>query len=109
MSWEVRYLPEAAKDIASLARHQQLLVDKAIKKVKQNPLPQNEGGYGKPLGHSSGTNLTGLLKIKLRAEGIHIVYKLLRTETQMLIVVVGVREDNEVYELAEHRRKQHEL
>ena len=43
MSWEVNYLPEADKDIAALARNQQIIVQKAIKKVKENPLPQSEG------------------------------------------------------------------
>jgi mRNA interferase RelE/StbE len=109
MSWEVNYLPEADKDIAALARNQQIIVQKAIKKVKENPLPQSEGGYGKPLGHKHGTNLTNFLKIKLRGEGIRIVYKLIRTQTQMLIVVVGIREDDEVYEIAQRRRDKHNL
>ena len=39
MTWEVKYLPEADKDIASLARNQQIVVQKAIKKVKENLLP----------------------------------------------------------------------
>ena len=95
MSWNVVYLHEAEKDILALARNRQLLVNKAIKKVKQNPLPQSEGGYGKPLGHKQGTNLTNFLKIKLRGAGIRIVYKLVRTDRQMLVVVVGVREDEE--------------
>ena len=104
MSWNVVYLPEAEKDILALARNRQLLVNKAIKKVKQNPLPQSEGGYGKPLGHKQGTNLTNFLKIKLRGAGIRIVYKLVRTDRQMLVVVVGVREDEEVYEIAAKRK-----
>ena len=105
MSWELDYLPEARKDIQSLARNQQIVVRKAIDKVKQNPVPQSEGGYGKPLGHKQGTNLTNLLKIKLKKEGIRIVYKLIRTETKMLVIVVGVREDEEVYEIAQRRMK----
>lgn len=105
MIWTLKYLPEAEKDYKSLVRSQQLVVDKAIKKVKTNPLPQDEGGYGKPLGHKNGNNLTGYLKIKLRGEGIRIVYKLIRTEEQMLIVVIGMREDSEVYEIASSRIK----
>ncbi len=105
MTWEVKYLPEAGRDIESLDRHQQLIVRKAIQKVKENPLPQSEGGYGKPLGHKHGTILTNLLKIKLLREGIRIVYRLVRTETTMLIIVVGVREDEEVYEIAQKRMK----
>lgn len=109
MNWILDYLPEVQKDMQSLSRRQQLVVDKAIKKVKENPLPQTEGGYGKPLGHRNGTNLTGLFKIKLRGEGLRIVYKLIRIETKMLVVVVGVREDEEVYEIAQRRAKAHSL
>lgn len=105
MSWEVVYLPDAEKDLNNLNRRQQLVVVKAINKVKENPLPQNEGGYGKPLGHKHGLNLTGYLKIKLKSDGLRIVYKLIRTESKMLIVVIGIREDDEVYETAQKRIK----
>lgn len=109
MNWEVDYLPEARKDIKNLDRSKQIIVNKAIKKVKSNPLPQAEGGYGKPLGNKHGVNLTTLLKIKLRGEELRIVYKLVRTETSMLIVVVGAREDEEVYEIAQRRLVSHNL
>lgn len=109
MNWSVQYLHEADKDLDSLSRTQQLMVKKAIAKVQENPLPQNEGGYGKPLGHKRGLNLTNLLKIKLRGAGIRVVYKLVKTESQMLIIVVGVREDEEVYEIAHSRRTKHDL
>ena len=109
MNWNVLYLPEADKDLDSLSRQQQILVKKAIKKVQDNPLPQNEGGYGKPLGHKHGLNLTNLLKIKLRGEGIRIVYRLIKTDSQMLVIVVGIREDDEVYEIAHSRRTKHDL
>ena len=109
MNWQVSYLPEVKKDLQGLAHNQQLAVFKAIRKVSENPLPQSEGGYGKPLGHKSGSNLTNLLKIKLRGEGIRVVYKLLRTETEMLIIVVGIREDDEVYDLAGKRKNRHGL
>ena len=103
MSWEVMYLPEAEKDYRALSHNRQLMVDRAIRRVKENPLPRDEGGYGQPLGHRQGANLTGYLKVKLRGEGLHIVYRLLRTNTQMLVVVIGVREDAEVYEIARRR------
>lgn len=109
MSWNIAYLPEAVKDLKALAGNQQILVRKAIQKVSQNPLPMEEGGYGKPLGHKSGTNLTGFLKIKLRGAGIRVVYKLERTESGMTVIVVGVREDDEVYELAQKRITKHGL
>ena len=109
MNWEVKYLPEVEKGLMGLAHNQVIAVQKAIKKVKQNPLPQNEGGYGKLLGNKQGTNLTNFLKIKLRGEDIRIVYELIRTETSMLIVVVGIREDEEVYEIAQARKIKNNL
>jgi mRNA interferase RelE/StbE len=109
MTWDVDFLPEADRDLDELAHSQQVIVKKAIKKVKQNPLPTNEGGYGKPLGHRRDLNLTNLLKIKLLKEGIRVVYKLIRTETKMLIIVVGIREDKEVYKIASERRIKHNI
>ena len=99
MNWRLVFLPEAQKDVKKLSPENQLLVAKAIKKVQQNPLPASEGGYGKPLGRE----LSGFYKIKLRDAGIRVVYKLIRTESEMIIVVVGARADNEVYDIAKSR------
>ena len=109
MIWSLSFLPEADKDLDNLDHSQQVLVKKAIQKVRQNPLPQSEGGYGKPLGHKRGLNLTNLLKIKLRNAGIRIVYKLEKTESQMIVIVVGIRADEEVYEIAHSRRMKNDL
>ena len=105
MNWTVEFLPEARKDIKSLDKSQWVLIQKALKKVSQNPLPITEGGYGKPLSGS----LAGCYKIKLRTAGLRAVYKLRRTETSMLVIVVGVRADEEVYELAEKRVQKYRL
>ena len=51
----------------------------------------------------------GLLKIKLRDAGLRIVYKLVRTETSMLVIVIGARADDAVYKIAEKRAHKHEL
>lgn len=74
--WNVKALPEAEKDILALDGSLRRQVLKAIDKVRQNPLPMTEGGYGKPLGNKGGTDLSGLLKIKLKASGICIVYQI---------------------------------
>lgn len=105
MIWHTQFLPEAKKDFDDLSGNQKLFVSKSIKKVMQNPLPSNEGGYGKPL---SG-ELSGLLKIKLKKEGLRIVYKLEMTEKGMLVIVVGTRADEEVYEIAYKRRLKYDL
>ena len=107
MKWEIRYLPETEDDFLNFDKPQQTTILKAIKKVQENPLPQNEGGYGKPLGKKHNRNLTNFLKIKLRSEGIRIVYKLIKKDNQMLIVVIGIREDDEVYDIAYKRGKTH--
>ena len=93
MIWETNYLPEADEDLAKLDDSTRLLIRKAIKKTQTNPLPANEGGYGKPHGNKGNRNLTGLLKIKLKSSGIRVVYKLVRQEGKMLIIVIGIRAD----------------
>ena len=109
MNWKLVYLPEAAKDLKNLAGNQRLMAIKPIGKVLQNPLPVTEDSYGKPLGNKQGSDLTGFLKIKLRDAGIRVVYKLIRTETEMLVIVIGARADDEVYETAQHRAKKNHL
>lgn len=109
MSWTVTYLPEAADDLRCLSGNQRILVVKAIEKVRQNPVSIYDGGYGKPLGNKGGKDLSGFLKIKLRAAGIRVVYKVIRTESEMRIVVIGARADDEVYELADRRIRKKQL
>ena len=109
MNWTLKFLPEAKKDLEGLAGNQRILVAKAIEKVRQNPVSIFDGGYGKPLGNKGGRNLTGLLKIKLKDAGLRIVYKLIQTETEMIIVVIGARADEEVYDIASKRAINHNL
>ena len=109
MTWEIIYLPEACEDLAELDGGTRILVLKAIKKTQTNPLPANEGGYGKPLGNRGNRNLTGLLKTKIKSSGIRIVYKLIRREDKMLIIVIGVRADEKVYDAAAKRIEKHNL
>ena len=109
MNWKLMYLPEAAKDLKNLAGNQRLLVVKALDKVLEKPLPVSEGEYGKPLGNKQENDLAGFLKIKLKSAGIRVVYKLIRTESEMLVVVIGARADDEAYDTAQHRIKKNKL
>ena len=77
--------------------------------MSKNPLPVQEGGYGKPLGHKNGANLTNLLKIKFRDLGIRVVYKVERIGNIMKIIVVSARTDEQVYREAAKRREKYEL
>ncbi len=109
MNWSVEYLPEAKKDLKNLDGSQRILVLKAIKKVQTNPLSQLEGGYGKPLGNKNGNDLSGFLKIKLKSAGLRIVYKTVKTEDKMLIIVIGARADEEAYNIAGKRIQDNNL
>jgi mRNA interferase RelE/StbE len=96
-------LKEAVEDLKRLDHSQRLQVLKAINKVSSNPLPQNEGGYGKPLGNRNSTRLAGYLKIKLKRLGLRVVYKLIKEKDVMKVIVVSARADDEVYLLAQKR------
>jgi len=101
--WKVEYLRDALEDIKQLDRAQRVQVIKAINKVSGNPLPQAEGGYGKPLGNKGGTNLAGYCKIKLLKLGLRVVYKVVRENNIMKIIIVSARADDEVYLIAQKR------
>ena len=101
--WCITYLAQARKDLQALDHSQQGQVIKAIKKVSTNPLPVTEGRLGKPLGRHSGNNLTGYMKIKLLRLGLRVVYRLVRENGEMNIVVVSVRDDDTVYRIVKQR------
>ena len=109
MMWKLEYLPEATEDMEKLNKSIYPQVIRGIRKVLANPLPQSRGGYGKPLGNKDGNNLTGLYKIKFRSIGIRVIYALEETDELMTVVVVSLRSDNQVYDMAAKRRNRHKL
>ena len=109
MTWSIEFFDEAEKDMKKLDHSVQIQVLKGIRKVGQNPLPTEEGGYGKPLGNKNGINLTNFMKIKFRDLGIRVVYKIEYKDGVMKIIVVSARTDEQVYKEAEKRRNKHDL
>lgn len=109
MIWNITFLEEALEDLKKLDGSVRVQVLKGIRKVSQNPLPASQGGYGKPLGHKNGTNLTNLLKIKFRDLGIRVVYKVEIKNSVMNIIIISTRTDEQVYEEAQNRRNRHGL
>jgi len=103
MSWIIEYIEKAKDDLRGLEGSQRKQVLKAIQKVSQNPLPDYEGGYGKPLGNKSGNNLSGYYKIKLLKPGIRVVYTIIRNKEKMRIIVISIRNEGEVYEIPADR------
>lgn len=105
MMYKLSFIKQAAEDYKALDGSQRKVVDKAIKRILINPLPNAEGGYGKPLGNQSNSSLAGLMKIKLKSSGLRIVYKLEKREDNVLIIIIGARADSKVYKEAEKRMK----
>ena len=103
--YKLSFIKQAAEDYKVLDGSQRKVVDKAIKRILINPLPNTEGGYGKPLGNQSNSSLAGLMKIKLKSSGLRIVYKLEKREDNVLIIIIGARADSKVYKEAEKRMK----
>lgn len=102
MSWEIEYIREAKKDLKKLDPYNRKLILKAIEKTAESPLPPPEG-IGKPLGNHASSRLSGFDKIKLRDLGYRVVYQLIREGDRMRIIVISVRNDEEVYREAERR------
>jgi mRNA interferase RelE/StbE len=103
MNWDVKYIPEARKDLKKLDHSQKLVVLKAIQKVQANPLPDYNGGYGKPLSNRASSKLAGFMKIKLKKHGLRIVYTVVKEEGLMKIIIISLRDDEMVYKLAQKR------
>ena len=109
MNWCIEFLPEAQNDLNKLDGSVRPQILKGIRKVSQNPLPDSSGGYVKSLGNQSGTDLSGLMKIKFKKVGIRVVYKIENDLNVMKIVIISARTDNQVYEEAEKQRKKYDL
>ncbi len=95
----VSFTHGADDDFAAFDNTQRLVVFKAIKKVASNPKPRPDG-YGKSLAG----RLSGCCKIKLRDYGIRIIYKLVPPDSEnMNIIIIEMRNDNDVYDIAMNR------
>jgi len=105
--WDIRFCPEAVKDLKKLDNSLKKQVLAGIRKVSHNPVSQHEGGYGKPLGHINGDNLTGFFKIKYKRIGIRVVYTLVKERESMNIIVISIRDDEECYKLANRRKNKY--
>lgn len=94
MKWTVNYLPEAVADLDALGKPD---ARKAIKVISERIANGEPDKAGKPLRKE----LAGCRRI--RTGDIRIVYKVIEDKVQVLIVAVGPRRNNEVYDEAEKR------
>jgi hypothetical protein len=101
--------PKAFDELSEIFHRNQSVgktVAAALIKLSRNPLPNDMGGLGKRLGKRENTgDLRPLLCVKLKSEGIRIVYALFHTTDKntkkviksFMIVVISKREDMAVY------------
>lgn len=109
MMWIIELLPEADRDLGELDSSVRAIVLKGIEKARNNPLPQSEGGYGKPLGNHGLSSPANLLKIKFKNIGIRVVYRIVRDDDVMKIIIISTRDDEKVYREAERRKRKYNL
>jgi len=102
-AWAIQYTDDADDDLNNLSISTKIRVLKIIKRVSLNPLPQSEGGYGRPLSNNSSSKLAGCLKIKMKSDGLRVVYQLVREDEIMKIIIISIRDDSKVYKDAEQR------
>lgn len=94
---------DAKTDWASLDGHQKKFVTKALQRIEVNA-----NNIGEALSKKRQIDLTGYRKVKLKAVGIRIVYKVLNDKIEVAeIVAIGNRADEEVYKEAFERISKH--
>ncbi|MCK5154541.1 MAG: type II toxin-antitoxin system RelE/ParE family toxin [Spirochaetales bacterium] len=95
MIYNLKFLPTALKEWKKLDNSIQKQLKKKLKERLINP-------------RVSGSELRGFknyYKIKLRSSGYRLVYEVIDEEIYILVIVIGKRNRNEVYEQAKNRRK----
>lgn len=91
MVYEVKFLPEVAREFEALDGSLKKLAAKQIDKLAEKP------ELGEPLGKRMGIDLTGYRKIYFGKRGYRIVYEIQRQKLVILIIGIGKRERAEIY------------
>lgn len=93
MSYNLDFLEEALEEWNKLNPSIKQLMKKKLMKVLENPrIPKN-----KLSGHPN------RYKVKLRSVGYRLVYEVIDDEVVVLVIAVGKRENNAVYNTASSR------
>lgn len=94
MSYKLKFLPSALKEWKKLDTSIQSQLKKKLAELLENP-------------HIPANKLSGFenhYKIKLRASGYHLICGVFDNELVVLVIAIGKRERNTVYEIAKKRR-----
>lgn len=93
MSYELAFLPEAKREWDNIDTGIQRQFKKKLEKVLENP-------------HIPASRLRGFdnaYKIKQRNSGFRLVYEVYDDEILVLVIAVGKRENNTIYQKAQER------
>ncbi len=92
MNIMVRYLPEFIDDFNKFSDHDKAVLRTAFNKLRENPFPKSEGGYGSIV--YSGVD-GDLLSVKIIFTDIRIVYKLIKSKDSdsFLMIFAAVLND----------------
>jgi mRNA interferase RelE/StbE len=96
-SYSISFHPEAKDDLKNFNYSVQLLILKQIKKLSVSP------ELGEALGNKYGLNLTGLRKMYVSKKQVRIVYQIFESKVEVLIIGIGKRESNIIYETVSSR------
>lgn len=96
MNYKLKFLPTALKEWKKLDNTVQSQLKKKLKERLNSP-------------HEPSSQLRGFenhYKIKLRASGYRLVYEVIDDEIYVLVIAIGKRNKNEVYNQAQKRANQ---
>ena len=95
--YSIVFHEDVDKDFKELGHSTSTLVFKKLKKVAQNPI------IGAELGNKANNNLAGFRKVYVDNKRIRIVYRIIEDKVEVFVIVVGKRDDMEVYKKAAAR------
>jgi len=93
MPYKLKFLPTALKEWKKLDNTISTQLKKKLAEVLQNPRIQA----------NQLRNFENHYKVKLRASGYHLVYEVIDDEIVVLVIAIGKREGNKIYEVAKLR------
>ena len=96
--YDIQFHPLVEDDLKKLNNSVRIEVFKKLKKIQTSP------ELGELLGNKNGMNLSGLRKMYVAKKQIRIVYEIVESMIVVKVLVVGKREDMEVYKQAELRK-----
>jgi len=97
MNYELEFLKEAKKEWDKLDNNAKMAFKKVLKRRLVNPIVEKD--------KLSNTIEQDCYKIKLKALGLRLVYKVEQDKLILLIITIGKREKDEVYKIMHDRLK----